>query len=1619
MPDLPDQSSDLADAFEVALKLSGLERTEWIDTLPTSLQSDLRQLLTQHENLGEFLGDIAVKLADSTKTQLASETDLPPTVTPHMQHFGDVPLAIIEGYEIQEEISRGGMGVVWKARQVSLNRTVAIKQIQTGSLASTAERVRFQIEAEAVAALNHPGIVQIYEVSTADGSPFFSMEFIDGQTLSSYVRNEAPSPFEVAGLVSQVAEAVCYAHEQGVLHRDLKPANVLLTADLRTKLTDFGLARMSESVDGPTLSGQLLGTPAYMAPEQARADADAVGEATDVYGLGAMLYFALTKQAPFGGQTVADTIRMVVEEEVRPPRSLVSTIPKDLEAVCLKALQKSPQLRYPSADQFAADLNRFLNGVPTIARPRSAAQKMLTASRRLLTWKTTSALLLLIVAAIIWMRPNSVLRDSKSVDLKPPPSFDEVYSVSQQYPWGEDTTDAVTVGMLDQPTKLPDAKAWQLVPKGPALVGHSSEPWSNFFAGLTSDGCCYVYDLQTCELADVVQVTQANGELSVFSLSPDGNRILVGSTDGETWIADRRSNSRVALESDAGDVSLLASWISNQKIVVTFSDHARAFESDGRELWKIKLPARGIATPYVCPNREFVAFQYERSGYEIYQFDGKKVAAADNAQFLCWNYDGNGFVRQLPDVDSVESVQIDHPDRGTRLCSVPAGGGPLYAKPSIDGKQVIVGSNDTEVWLVNVESDKHSVIMSDATYLKSLGFRGRRGYNVSRPWHVSYEGLVHNGNAPPTRFYHDGYCTVISLHEHSDGRILCGATNATSPVISLAEGDLSIRAATPDAYAKDGAIKHAFWFGDDKMISIDSVPRLSNLDGQLLQKLPLDFGVVCLDPKGEILAVSRRDGVMQLLTKDGKVVAIVDEALTGLSHPSFSQDGEKFCVFEKGNRIRIFLRDGSLEEDFVIDHCPISAMYPGSVAWSACKRYVAYNNRDEFVVVDLKQKKALPPVTGYHRSDVLPAWHPSEPLVAAASYSSIRIHRVEDGQIQVKTVCSRFANFDEKQVRRGMYGSLLWTRVSGYLAAGCWGSGRIDLFEPTSGSLVMSAQLGRDNVLVSPEGRIIYGELDDMDDSFVSVVTKNDESRSLENYSDTMKRLFPAEIVDHWGAYRVPTTAALDGVGEADEVSEDGTAGESVEEAFNRYVAEQLLSGGHSLGILEPEFVTPQSVAELPATPFFVIYVGTSGPISDELLKQIALLKHLAAFHFFFNQAGDDDIRQFSNMGSLDSFCVAGRDITNQSLIHMARSPLTCLRIAHTRVDEAGIKIACQTWPDLEEFAFGAPSKNGTLIGDSVMPDVHKLKQLKRLSMFKTGLTDDSVPLLTTMKHLEKLDVRSTQITEQGLEILKHSLQECEIVSGEFQSAAIPVNPNAKERSETARRMSETREERLSREVAEEILSSRGYCSAKTPEFVVIREESDIPNIPFTILHVNTGKQNLSRDLVDKIARSSVTSISIYPSNSSDDLLAPFDGNRSLFQFGTSGKKVTLKTLKYFENAPLKHLGFHSCCAGDRELKFICETWPQLEHLLIGLGHQDQPCGPITDDGVRELTKLKKLNFLRLEKTQITDASIPILSGLKQLKTLDVRGTGITDEGAEKLRSALPNCDIRTGEFSF
>ena len=328
--------------------------------------------------------------ADDTERTLPPGAEQPERIRPK-----------VAGYEILGVLGEGGMGIVFKAKQDRLGRNVALKMIRAGAGARPQDLARFEAEAQAVAAIEHPNIVRIFEISEHGGMPFCSLEYLSGGSLAKLIGGKPQPPAEAARIVSSLAAGMEVAHKRGIIHRDLKPANVLIAHDGTFKVTDFGLVKRLEDDSSQTRTGAILGTPSYMSPEQANGQTHQIGPPADQYALGAILYELLTGRPPFHGTSVMDTLDQVRKKEPVPPSQLQTKIPRDLETICLKCLEKDPAKRYADVTAMAEDLRRFQAGEPIVARPISKPERLWRWCMRnkVVAGLSATAALLLVVAA--------------------------------------------------------------------------------------------------------------------------------------------------------------------------------------------------------------------------------------------------------------------------------------------------------------------------------------------------------------------------------------------------------------------------------------------------------------------------------------------------------------------------------------------------------------------------------------------------------------------------------------------------------------------------------------------------------------------------------------------------------------------------------------------------------------------------------------------------------------------------------------------------------------------------------------------------------------------------------------------------------------------------------------------------------------------------------------------------------------------------------------------------------------------------------------------------------------------------------------------------------------------
>ena len=509
---------------------------------------------------GRCLGQLAFEI-DPAETGWASGSTHSRAV--HAS-FGD--------YEVLGEIARGGMGVVYKARQISLNRYVALKMILNGPFPNPEFIRRFQIEAQAAAQLNHPGIVTIYDIGELDGHRYLAMEFIDGQDFVSLAREKPLPSRRAAEYVKLVAEAIHYAHGQGIIHRDLKPSNLLLDAADRPRVTDFGIAKLIDSDAGVTMTGQTLGSPAYMAPERAVVgQLDDSGPRGDIYSLGAVFYYLLTGRPPFQGETLQDILLQIYNSDPIPPQRLNPGIPEDLETICLKCLHREQSRRYATAAALAEDLDRFLTGRSIAARPVSSLERFHFWCRsRPIQAALSAALLLAIILGITgvfveWRRAaqhaageatQRKVAEKYATRIRLELYAADINLAGQAIERGDYGLARNTLARLEPKPDEPDLRGFEWrylanIARGSQLATLAGHSWIVTCAAFSPDGARLATGSQdgTCKIWDVANkkllytFPSEGGAIWSVAFSPDGSLLmLAGNTRHvEFWDFTKRS----------------------------------------------------------------------------------------------------------------------------------------------------------------------------------------------------------------------------------------------------------------------------------------------------------------------------------------------------------------------------------------------------------------------------------------------------------------------------------------------------------------------------------------------------------------------------------------------------------------------------------------------------------------------------------------------------------------------------------------------------------------------------------------------------------------------------------------------------------------------------------------------------------------------------------------------------------------------------------------------------------------------------------------------------------------------------------------------------------------------
>ncbi|MBL8819111.1 MAG: protein kinase [Planctomyces sp.] len=828
-----------------------------------------------------------------------------------IRYFGD--------YELHEEIARGGMGVVYRARQVRLNRQVALKMIRAGKFSSDTEVQRLRVEAEAAAQLDHPAIVPVFEVGEYEGLHYFTMAFVEGETLSAKLNTGPLSPHVAAKLMQTVAEAVSYAHERGVIHRDIKPGNILIDKSGQPRVSDFGLAKQVSSDSDLTTTGQILGTPAYMPPEQALGKLQDVGKPSDVYSLGAVLYATLTGRPPFQAATAIETLRLVVEQQPLAPRLLNPSIPRDLETICLKCLEKTISRRYSSAQEAGEELGRFLRGDPILALPASPLRKLVQSYRRHRTTAVISASILLMFAGIAaasvfaWIRELNFREtlekqqvETREALNRSQDSLSDIHTVGgvNASRSGEHAdaamwfaTASTILAPDNEKTQRNLQRSWleSLESPVPMMAIVHPEPWVTDLRFSPSGrylltgsppaaeftGECRIWDSAS---GTEIRIPQLTGNLTAADWSPDGEMFAAGSSTGVLIVQDDPEGPVGRMIRLNERIDLVRFDPAGKFVAAVFGARRRTEVDDTNAVYGVRLQvfhAKDLtpATPVLRQPQSITTI-----GFDI---EGKRIAAANSS--------GTFQVHSVPsDTDQPLSPSLPCWTYGV---SVQIGQSPPVPLFINHGREIVVGGEawDTETWKKSARSfgyrDPNAVTLSpDGTRVLVSHFNGLGVYSVA------------SGRSHIVRSIRDG-CHALDADLSPNGKyVLRGGSDSQVELLSY-----------PDLIPVCGAMAHAgtvpavAWSSDSKRFATSQrggLVRIWSMPSSAAETVTLPgIGLVAMSNDGKFIAsrgTSHRDHgptfTRVYSTVDGEAAGPLLHVNGKIRNAVFSPDGNRLAV---------------------------------------------------------------------------------------------------------------------------------------------------------------------------------------------------------------------------------------------------------------------------------------------------------------------------------------------------------------------------------------------------------------------------------------------------------------------------------------------------------------------------------------------------------------------------------------------------------------------------------------------------------------------------------------------------------------------------------------------------
>jgi WD40 repeat protein len=852
----------------------------------------------------------------------------------------------IPGYVVTRELGSGGMGVVYEARDTRLNRVVALK-VTRGPLADPRAVIRFRAEAEAVAAVRHPNVVQVYESGDAGGCPFMALEYLPGGTLAGRLGAPGRTPAQAAALLAKVARGVAAAHDQGLVHRDLKPANVLFDEHGEPKVSDFGLVKRAAGFD-LTNTGMVMGTPAYMAPEQAAGQARFVGPAADVFSLGVILYELLTGCRPFGGADLHALLDQIRSAEPAPPRQRVPGLPRDIERVCLKCLQKDPADRYPVAKDLADDLDRFVSGEPVAARPAGLLERTYKWAKRKPTLAGVYALALVgaflltvtAVVASLWRQAEDASARAASAlsdETKAKGQVQDLLGAEKELRGnlesalaGEKAAKAKVESLREKLARLEYARTVDLAHRewGDNNIPRALELLASCQEGLRGWEWHYVHRL--CH-SDLVTLQGHTKEVTAALWSPDGSKVVTASADGTARVWDANTGQTlVTLQGHKAKV-LSVSWSPDGSRIVTTSEDRTA------RLWDA---ASGVALTTFQKDIHFHA------DYVQWSPDRSKVATIDVI---------------------IRTARVWDASSGKSLATLE---GHKSAVGSVswspDGSKIVTGSSDrtARVW--------------DATSGKALlTLEGHTEILESASWSPDGSKVATAGGDRTARVW-----------DANSGKALATLQGHTGPVNTA-------------LWSPDGS--KVVTISSEHPISTDYTARVWDVNsGKALAVLgghKLNVTSASWSPDGSKVATASGDRTARVWdANSGKALATLKGHTRGVASVQWSPDGSRILTASEDGTARVWDAT-SVKERVTLDwHTPRAAR----ASWSPDGTKVVTTSLRETTarVWDASTGKTLATLQGHTREAYSASWSPDGSRVVTASEDgTARVWDANSGKI--------------------------------------------------------------------------------------------------------------------------------------------------------------------------------------------------------------------------------------------------------------------------------------------------------------------------------------------------------------------------------------------------------------------------------------------------------------------------------------------------------------------------------------------------------------------------------------------------------------------------------------------